>query len=336
MQGACSTVKKKYANMTEFAASLGLARSTVSYILNNKWKERNISPETVERVHRHARESGFSPNTLARMINGKSHTNVAILLSKSLYGHHKEAFFQIINQLASQQMRYMVFPIGTEDVNRETLDRMRDFRVRNAILFVPPVFADPAAEEYWLKAIRNMPDIHFLLYDCRFGIGITPDKWPENVTMTGFDMPLAIRKILAHVRACGFREAYSFFMMPLDKYAAEFDLKIHRFTKEEQLFHFLDQRPAGKKAVIMPDDIKTAAAIRHVLQSGMHVPEDYSFISWDGLADSDLFLRSLTTLEIPHKSMLEFTCRYLRGETREKISLSEPHLRIGESMMQKL
>ncbi|MBQ4337017.1 MAG: LacI family DNA-binding transcriptional regulator [Lentisphaeria bacterium] len=325
-------MKKKYANMTEFAAALGLARSTVSYILNNKWKERNISPETVERVHRLARESGFSPNTLARMINGKSYTDVAILLHKSLFGHHKEAFFQIINQLTSLQMRYMVFPIGSEEVNRETLDRMRDFRVRSAILFAPPIFAAPSLGEYWINAIRNMPDIPFLLYDCRFGEENFPEEWPEHVTLAGFDMSFAIRKILAHVRSYGFRKAHSFFMRPLDQYGEEFGLTFQRVKDEKALFRLLSKKPVTPEAVIMPDDLLTAAAIEHVLQAGMRVPEDYAFISWDGLPESGLFLRSLTTLQIPHASMLDFTCRYLRGETVEKVFLSEAQLRIGNSM----
>ena len=325
-------MKKKYANMTDFAASLGLARSTVSYILNNKWKERNISPETVARVQRHARETGFSPNTLARMINGKSHTDVAILLSHTLYGHHREAFFRIVRQLDEQQMRYMVFPIGPEEVNRETLDRMRDFRVRNAILFVPPTFADPEAKKYWTNAIRNMPDIHFLLYDCRFGTGDFPKEWPEHVTLAGFDMPGAIHKILNHVRQCGYRKAYSFFMYPLEEYAEKTGVQIQRIASEEDLFQLLQTRQETPAAVIMPDDILTATAIRHVLQAGLRVPEDYAFISWDGLADSSLYIRALTTLEIPHESMANFICSYLRGETREKIFLSEPHLHPGNSM----
>ena len=323
---------KQYNNMTEFAAALGLARSTVSYILNDRWKERNISPETVERVRRHARESGFSPNTLARMINGKSHTDVAILLNRNLYGHHKEAFFRITDQLEQRQMRYMVFPVGGENVNRETMDRLRDFRVRNAILFVPPTFANPAEKEYWQQTIHARQDLHFLLYDCRFGLGDFPENWPDHVILAGFDMPSAIRKILAHVRHCGYREAYSFFMYPLEKYAAEAGLTIHRIPDEKELFALLKKRPAAPAAIIMPDDQLTATAIRQVLQAGMRVPEDYAFISWDGLADSDLFVRSLTTLEIPHRSMLDFICGYLRGGTQEKVFLSEPHLRIGCSM----
>lgn len=326
-------MKKKFANMTEFAAALGLARSTVSYILNDRWKERNISPETAAKVHRFARETGFSPNSLARMINGKSYTDVAILLDRSLYSHHQEVFFRIINQLTSLQMRYMVFPVGSEAVNRETLDRMRDFRVRNAILFVPPVFGNPENSTYWIKTIRNMPDIHFLLYDCRFRTGRFPETdWPEHVTLTGFDMPGAMDKILTHVRRCGYTEAYSFFMYPLEEQAAPLGLKIHKIADEQALFRQLAKRPAAPAAVIMPDDRKTAEAISFVLQKKMRVPEDYAFISWDGLADSGLFVRSLTTLEIPHGPMLDFVCSYLRGETQEKIFLPEPHLRIGGSM----
>ena len=71
---------KKYNNMAEFAAELNLARSTVSYILNDKWKERNISPETVKRVKDYARKVNFIPNFFGRAIKGKVTSDAAILL----------------------------------------------------------------------------------------------------------------------------------------------------------------------------------------------------------------------------------------------------------------
>lgn len=323
---------RTYTNMTDFAASLGLSRSTVSYILNDKWKERNISPETVERVRRHAEATGFAPNFLGRMINGKVATDAAILLSDRLYHHHRQAFFQIVSMLAEERLRYMVFPVGSRETNRETLQRLRDFRVRSALLFVPPTFAGREDLDWWHRAISAMPDVRFLLYDCRFGVPKLERDWPEHVTLTGFDCRVAAAKMLAHIAACGYREAYDGFWIAEEFGVSHPGLRLLPRSQEEIMAMLAGPRPKRRRAVIIPDDLTTAAAIRTVLRSGMRVPEDYAFVSWDGLAFSDLFTCSLTTLEIPHTGMLECALKFLRGEDCGRVHVLEPRLRIGDSM----
>ena len=324
--------EKKYTNMTDFAASLGLARSTVSYILNDKWRERNISPETVERVRRHAEATGFAPNFLGRMINGKVTTDAAILISDRLYDHHRQAFFRIVSMLAAEKMRYMVFPIGDERTGRETLQRLRDFRVRSALLFAPTALSRPEDRAWWLRAIAEQPDIRFLLYDCRFGRDESGRGWPEHVTLTGFDCRVAVRKMLAHIAACGYRDVYDAFWIEHHFEVEQPGLRLLPRTNDE-IFHMIaGPRPKKPRAVIIPDDLTTARAIRLALDTGRRVPEDYAFMSWDGLAFSDLLTRSLTTLEIPHTGMLEFAMRFLRGEKCERVRILEPRLRVGDSM----
>ena len=318
--------------MSEFAASLGLSRSTVSYILNDKWKERSISPETVERVRRHAEATGFAPNFLGRMINGKVTTDAAILLSDRLYHHHRQAFFQIVSMLAEQHLRYMVVPVGSRETNGETLRRLRDFRVRSALLFVPPTFAGREDLDWWHQAISSMPSVRFLLYDCRFGVARLERDWPEHVTQTGFDCRVAARKMLAHIAACGYREVYDGFWIEDEFGVTHPGLRLLPRSQEEIMTMLAGPRPKRRRAVIIPDDLTTAEAVRIVLRSGMRVPEDYAFVSWDGLTFSDLLTRSLTTLEIPHTGMLEFALKFLRGEPCGRIHILEPRLRIGDSM----
>ena len=52
---------------SHFARYVGLSRSAVSRVLNNR---RGLLPETVERVHRAMAETGFTPNAHARHLRG--------------------------------------------------------------------------------------------------------------------------------------------------------------------------------------------------------------------------------------------------------------------------
>ena len=96
---------KKFSNMSDLAAHLHLSRSTVSYILNNKWRERNISPKTAERVRKFASEVDFLPNFLGLAINGKAVIDVAILLPQNIYEHHQEAFFSFLRMLSRRNLK---------------------------------------------------------------------------------------------------------------------------------------------------------------------------------------------------------------------------------------
>ena len=53
---------KHFATMEEFAAELGLSRSTVSYILNGQWKSRHISEKTADKVIAYAKKVNFTPS----------------------------------------------------------------------------------------------------------------------------------------------------------------------------------------------------------------------------------------------------------------------------------
>jgi LacI family transcriptional regulator len=62
-------------SLRDVAEKAGVARGTVSYVLNNRGKEARISIDTQERIRRIARELGYQPNRLAQSL-GKRHSNI--------------------------------------------------------------------------------------------------------------------------------------------------------------------------------------------------------------------------------------------------------------------
>lgn len=67
--------------MAQVAARAGVSVPTVSYILNNREKERRLSPDTVSRVRAIAEELGYVRNGLARSLRRRSTQSIAMLVS---------------------------------------------------------------------------------------------------------------------------------------------------------------------------------------------------------------------------------------------------------------
>jgi LacI family transcriptional regulator len=58
-------------NMVRIAEHLSLSRSTISSVLNDKWREKNISEATATRVMEYVEEIGYAPNLVSLTLKGK-------------------------------------------------------------------------------------------------------------------------------------------------------------------------------------------------------------------------------------------------------------------------
>ncbi len=66
---------KKKLSIVDIANHLNVSKTTVSFVLNGRAKEKRISEELVARVLKFVEEVGYKPNSLAKSLRtGKSHT----------------------------------------------------------------------------------------------------------------------------------------------------------------------------------------------------------------------------------------------------------------------
>lgn len=338
---------KKYNNMAEFAAALGLSRSTVSYILNDKWKERHISEKTAQKVLEYASEMDFTPNFLGLAINGKISIDVALLLPRETFEHHRQAFFDLLALIEKHQRRCMVFQLGDEDYNRMIIRRLQDFKVHRAVIFAPPLLRCKEDLIWWRQVTSAMPETGFCFYDYRFDRPTARDPWPENVVLVGFDNNTGKRAIYDYITNAGYRRiiaASADDVRDLKKRFAGTALEIIHtglpqgedpYAYGRDLGNFLLSVPRDKSdpaAVFINDDTTSAVAMELLLRHGVEIPGEFAFISWDGLKISRFFSRSLTTMEIPHWEMLDFASDFAQGKAVPPVLEVIPLIRIGDSM----
>lgn len=342
---------KKFNTMAELAGHLGLSRSTVSYILNDKWRERDISEKTAKRVLDFAREVNFSPNFLGLAIKGKIHTDVAILLPHHTMEHHQQAFFDFLQIIEENQLNYLVLQLGDTPDNHAAIHRLRDFRVRRAIVFTAPLQGASDFFDFWPRAARETPEVDWLFYDYRYELEKQPVAWSPNVRTTGFDAHQARRRIMAYIAAAGYRKVWRLGTEDnpwnLPELYREFNLEPGQLPPtvefgSDNLIEYgreigrsllrLPARSSRPEAVFISDDIATIGAVSELLDHGRRVPEDYAFISWDGLKISSYFRRTVTTLVIPHREMLDYARRFVLDDHCPPQLIGTPFVRPGETM----
>src|SRR4051812_16165557 len=73
---------KKKLSINDIASHLNVAKSTISFILNGKAKEKRISNELTERVLKYVNEMGYKPNQLARSLSTGKTKMICLMVEK--------------------------------------------------------------------------------------------------------------------------------------------------------------------------------------------------------------------------------------------------------------
>jgi DNA-binding LacI/PurR family transcriptional regulator len=338
-------MKKIPEKVEEVAAHFGLSRSTISYILNNKWESRRISDATAKKVWNYVKEKGFQPNILGLALRGKTVKEIAVIIPVDPLEHHKHAFFRLIKELEKNQKSYIVLPVSDRNIV-ETVQFIKMYRVKK-LVFIAYLFNENNLVA-WKNAIAGLNDIEYFLYDFPFErVKIGNMLKPGNNIAVGFNRKHANQKIFEYIIDSGYKnlivpQSWNQHLLETIKVKSGYRLETYNFINFESLLekseHIASQlikmvEPGVRKAVYVNDDHTTFAIIKYLLDRGVKIPLDMAFISWDGLPESDYFSIPLTTLEVPHEKMMAYTIDWINGrKIRERKIIIDAGIKQGESL----
>ncbi|WP_183568253.1 LacI family DNA-binding transcriptional regulator [Mucilaginibacter sp. SP1R1] len=129
---------KKKLSIVDIANSLSISKTTVSFILNGRAREKRISDELVERVLKYVKEVGYKPNSLAKSLRtGKS--NIIGLLVQDI---SNQFFATIARQIEDRAYKngYKIIYSSTDNDTQKTQELIAMFRDRHVdgYIIVPP------------------------------------------------------------------------------------------------------------------------------------------------------------------------------------------------------
>ncbi|SDF38543.1 transcriptional regulator, LacI family [Mucilaginibacter pineti] len=129
---------KKKLSIVDIANQLNVSKTTISFILNGRAKEKRISEELVERVMKYVKEVGYKPNSLAKSLRtGKSNT-IGLMVEDI-----SNPFFASIARLIEDRAYkngYKIIYCSTDNDTHKTQELITMFRDRHVdgYIMAPP------------------------------------------------------------------------------------------------------------------------------------------------------------------------------------------------------
>ncbi len=109
----------KKLSINDIAKSTGVSKTTVSFVINGKGNEKNISKKTQQRIFAVIEESGFQPNFMAQSLK-KGKTQTIVYLVPDIANPFFAKIGRYIEDLLSERGYYLVISSTNEDSEKES------------------------------------------------------------------------------------------------------------------------------------------------------------------------------------------------------------------------
>jgi LacI family transcriptional regulator len=326
----------KKLSLSDLATILGISKSTVSFVLNNKGDKYNISKETQKLILEKAKELNFVPNFFAKSLReGKTKTIGLVVadISNPFYG---ELCKMIQEELYEHD--YKLFIVNTDDKKEIELQLIRDLINRS----IDGLIVAPCNQIDNLKELFDSTPIPIVFVD-RYGdnkadfVGVNNYSESYNLVKRFTNKPKKLGVFFyeedeistIHLRIDGVIEACK-------KEKIEIEL-INVFEFKDNLKQKIKTlKSKGLDSVIALNNKVALQLISVIKELSYSIPKDIAFISFD---DSEAFpyinppisalkqpikeigketvnqlIRRLNEEHIPGKCV-EFSCKFVERES---------------------
>lgn len=307
---------KKKLSIVDIANKLNISKTTVSFILNGRAREKRISEELVERVLKFVKEVGYKPNSLAKSLRtGKSH--IIGLMVENI----ADPFFANIARYIEDEAYkngYRIIYCSTDNDADKTRDLIGMFRDRHVdgYIIAPPV----GVEEDIAELLKdNLPVVLFDRYfpgiDCSY---VITDNLYSTYTATEYLVEQGYKKIAfitleshqtqMQARLDGYKKALD--QNNLQPYIKE--VVFNQDTKyiSEPIAEFLKSNK-DLDAIIFGTNRIGTCGLKVIRNMDIHVPEDIAVISFDDHDVFELYSPSITAIAQPVEDIAANTINIL-------------------------
>lgn len=297
--------------MVEIAAELGLARETVSAVLNDRAARIGVTEATIRRVREHLERRGFVPSSHALRLRGAPSRVTGILHLGGLYTHLIEAFNQLTRAVsdAAPAVELMVTsPDRVETAIRELLARQVTDLVWLHNGSANEAFRDPRLAGY-LARMRTVVYNH--LFDSPLG---DAELTARGIYLVGVNRLESRARLARYLHRLGHRTVMCPGVSPVvaPRFSAVFARAGLNMVESRDSFNAARlvraMRDQGVTAACFAGDQKACNAMRELKKAGVRIPEDLTVTGFDGTALD--FGHDLTTLIMPIPAMVATVMRH--------------------------
>ncbi len=329
----------------DFARHVGLARTTVSRVLNG---QPGLKPKTIERVQRALAETGFTPNAHAVHLKGKRTSMIGVCMQDLLTppGVRKLATLQRVLRARGISSLIEVFSPGT---GRDVVRHFQSLRVE-AVVFIGQFHIEEIEARIAELIAQGTPH---LVID-HFGL--------KNANTVAMDRAVGMTKVMNHLidlghrrfgllgltnqpttridRLPGIRSTLRARGLDFDACTVSLDHlheRIEDFEYGRKLAASFASRADRPTAFVGLNDAIAIGALRGFQDAGLRVPADVSVTGFNNQEICHMTSPTLTTVDQAIDATIataaEIILAQLDGDRPEKpvIKTIPPELVLGES-----
>jgi DNA-binding LacI/PurR family transcriptional regulator len=295
---------RRYPSSTDVARLAGVSQSAVSRTFN---KGKSVSEETSRKVLEAAKQLGYSPNFIPRMLLKHRSGFVAIVISDNsnpFYAASVDAFSKALQETGHQ---VLLVSVGGGNALDGILPRLASYRV-DAIVSALPVVTKAAAEAFariripivafntpthnpWISSVRSdnaggaalVADLFVARGARSFGfIGGTPSDYASAERLRGFEARLAEHG-LHHIQST---------------------MGNYRYDDAFKATEAMVARNDVPDALFCANDLMAFGALDALRRAGKRVPEDVLVAGYDDVPAAAWGSFDLTTVVHDHEEMV--------------------------------
>lgn len=308
----------KKLSLSDLANILGISKSTVSFVLNNKGDKYNISKETQRLILEKAKELNFVPNFFAKSLReGKTKTIGLVVadISNPFYGE--------LSKMIQEELHfhdYKLFIVNTNDNKEIELQLMRDLINRS----IDGLIVAPCNPVENLKELFNSTPIPIVFVD-RYGdnkadfVGVNNYTESSNLIQKFRKKPTTLGVFFyeedeistIHLRINGIKDS-------AEKEGVKLEL-INAFDYKDDLGKKITELRKKKMDAIIALNNKVALQVISSLNElKIAIPSDVAFISFDDSEAFPYLSSPISALKQPIKEIGKETVNQLIRRLREE------------------
>jgi LacI family transcriptional regulator len=295
-------------SIKDVSALAGVSVSTVSHVINNT---RAVSEETRARVLEAIRETGYTPNSLARSLKVAETRTIGIAVGDLLNPYFTDVIFALETRAREAGFTILLSDHG-DDPEREigALRVLAERRV-DGIVLAPASNRDRSALDYLDR--RNIPFVQIdRIVDPNCDYVVARNK-------------SATRRLVRHLAELGHRriamltgqtglstsvERVDGFKAGMREASLEIDERLivsglSRMRPAEAAMLVLMREPRPPTAIVAGNNLMALGAMRALRELKLSVPGDVALVSFDDFDWADLFSPRLTTVAQPCREIGE-------------------------------
>ena len=318
----------KKLSINDIANELGVAKSTVSFILNGKAKEKRISDELTERVLKFVDEKGYRPSQLAKSLSTGKTKMICLMVEKISDYFFSHVAFHL--EALAYKNGYKIIYCSTENNPEKTRQLITLLRARYVDGYI---ITPPTGIEAEIRALVNdnlpvvlfdryLPDVptdyvgldnYRGTYDAVEYLVKTPAKKIALVT-------LASEQTQMLERQSGYLAALKKHRLkPLIlKVSFENDTE----TTVKECMQFIKDNP-GLDSIIFATNYLALSGIKAINELGLDIPKDISVIAFDDHDVFNIYNPSISAVSQPLDEMAKQLFKTLLDKLENRVRLKD-------------